>query len=496
MAGFVGLGSTIPTGAATTTVEGPQGPAGPTGPTGGTGSQGPTGATGPQGATGAAGATGATGATGPTGPTGATGPKGDKGDTGTGANTTVSFERIFVNGGAYTITHNLNSIFYQLKAFVRIGGAVQTAFINDAPIDANNATVIVPIGGDYIFSFMAVAPVAADFSLVANPTMTYWPTMHGTQNADIALTQAAIGGYSAAPALSAAGLPSGMTGTFSPTAITGTGSGTLTLHFPATQAPGESDIVVSANDGTLLRQATIALTVGDINVGLAEGWPMDDGSGTALNNPITGNTATVAAGSLTWQANGSLPGLTPLFSATAYVVAANHNNTNFDGTTPFSLSVWLILPVTYTGTLTPFSTLDTAAGFRGWELQLNPFFTNGAWQWVPLLYLIENYPTNTMAPQAVAGIVGAQVHNLIVTYDGGRSAVTSAKFYIDGVAVASTSTNDTLSVSIANAKNLTMGARTDGSNPMTAGSVMTRARIWPRALSQSDVTNYFTAGVR
>jgi subtilase family serine protease len=79
-----------------------------------------------------------------------------------------------------------------------------------------------------------------------------------------AFTVAASGGFSSSVALSVAGLPAKLTGTFSPATLTAPGSGTSTLTLAATTglAAGTYPLVISAVGGNLTRKADLSVTVG------------------------------------------------------------------------------------------------------------------------------------------------------------------------------------------------------------------------------------------
>ncbi|HEY6251145.1 MAG TPA: hypothetical protein VI685_14395, partial [Candidatus Angelobacter sp.] len=71
------------------------------------------------------------------------------------------------------------------------------------------------------------------------------------------------GGFNAAVALSASGLPSGVTANFNPTSIAAPGNGSSTLTFTATSTAttGTSNVTVTATGGGVTHLATISLTI-------------------------------------------------------------------------------------------------------------------------------------------------------------------------------------------------------------------------------------------
>lgn len=76
------------------------------------------------------------------------------------------------------------------------------------------------------------------------------------------------GGFNSAVALSASGLPAGVTATFSPTSIAapGSGSSTLTLSASSTAAIGTSTITITASGGTVTHTSSLTLTVPQTNI--------------------------------------------------------------------------------------------------------------------------------------------------------------------------------------------------------------------------------------
>jgi kumamolisin len=75
------------------------------------------------------------------------------------------------------------------------------------------------------------------------------------------ITSTVVDGFDSAVALSVSGLPTGVTGTFSPTSITGSGTSTLSLTVASTTAAGTYTITVSGVGGGITHTATFSLTV-------------------------------------------------------------------------------------------------------------------------------------------------------------------------------------------------------------------------------------------
>ncbi|AUI59350.1 metallophosphoesterase [Amycolatopsis sp. BJA-103] len=83
--------------------------------------------------------------------------------------------------------------------------------------------------------------------------------------ASVSVTVASTGGFTSATALSVSGLPSGVTGTISPSSVTppanGTATATLTLTASA-GATGSATATVTGSSGSVSQTATVAVSVG------------------------------------------------------------------------------------------------------------------------------------------------------------------------------------------------------------------------------------------
>ena len=88
-------------------------------------------------------------------------------------------------------------------------------------------------------------------------------TVSSTANATLKLTTAALGGFNGAVALSASGLPKGVTASFSSSSVAapGSGSSTLTLIKGSGAVSGGSHFTVTATGGSFTQSASVGLTV-------------------------------------------------------------------------------------------------------------------------------------------------------------------------------------------------------------------------------------------
>ena len=105
-------------------------------------------------------------------------------------------------------------------------------------------------------SLVVNAPM--DFSLSISP---------GSQNViqgnstSFTATSTSLGGFSGSIAFSASGLPTGVTGAFSPASVTGSGSTTLNLTASSTATTGGYTITITGTSGSLTHSATANLLV-------------------------------------------------------------------------------------------------------------------------------------------------------------------------------------------------------------------------------------------
>lgn len=211
------------------------------------------------------------------------------------------------------------------------------------------------------------------------------------------------------------------------------------------------------------------------------GWAMNEGSGLTLHDSVGSNHATInSGGSITWQANTGLPGTTPQWNGSGYALAASSSLTNFDGTTPFSASVWT--DITHISTAVLMGNIDTGSAFKGWELSLQ----NAAVKF----FLVNNYPSNAIDVVQTPAVFAGFFH-IVVTYDGSRSA-SGVKLYMNGASVALTTNVNTLTSSAASGLPVRFGARNDGSNKLS--DAMAFAEIYNFVLTSTQVAAFYASG--
>ncbi len=217
-------------------------------------------------------------------------------------------------------------------------------------------------------------------------------------------------------------------------------------------------------------------------------WSMNEGSGLTLNDVVGSNNATINTGaSVTWQSNSGFPGTTTHWNGSGYALASSTSLTNFDGTTPFSVAVWIEPGAPSSMAL--LGTLETGSSFKGWELSLvhssNVF---------PQFFLINTYPSNAIEIRSTTATTDGSSFPfyVVVTYDGSKTAA-GALMYINGSLVGRSVLNDSLSASIATGTAVRFGARDDASLKYTGP--MAFVSIYDSVLSAGQITTLYNSGV-
>jgi len=102
------------------------------------------------------------------------------------------------------------------------------------------------------------AAVTGSFSVSVSPTSGY---LDDGQSGYAVVTVSVTGGFDSAVALSATGIPTGVTGSFSPTSITGAGTSDFTLTVARNAPRGTFPITITGTSGTTKKTATLTFSV-------------------------------------------------------------------------------------------------------------------------------------------------------------------------------------------------------------------------------------------
>ena len=137
-----------------------------------------------------------------------------------------------------------------------------------ATTGTSNMTVTASGGGVTHTTTVALtvsAAAAPNFTLSASPASL--SVIHGSSGSTT-ISTAVSGGFNSAVSLSASGLPTGVTASFSPASIAAPGSGSSTLTFTvgSTAISGTSSITVTASGGGVTHTTNVSLTVPQTNL--------------------------------------------------------------------------------------------------------------------------------------------------------------------------------------------------------------------------------------
>ncbi|WP_263416500.1 SMP-30/gluconolactonase/LRE family protein [Terriglobus albidus] len=143
---------------------------------------------------------------------------------------------------------------------------------------------------------MLVVQGPPDFSISDTPGSQ---TVTQGNSTTYTTTIAAVNGFTGTVNLSVSGLPSGATGSFSPTSINGSGSSTLTVSTSSTTPAGTYTLTITGASGTLSHSATVTLVV-NAATGLPTGWADQD-----IGSVSLAGSATDSGGTYTVNGSGS-----------------------------------------------------------------------------------------------------------------------------------------------------------------------------------------------
>ena len=203
--------------------------------------------------------------------------------------------------------------------------------------------------GSGLLNALAGAVAAPGFSLSASPGSV--SVVQGNAGAST-ITSTVSGGFSSAVALTASGLPTGVTAGFSAGSITGTGTSTLTLTVASSTVAGTYPITITGTSGSTTETTMVSLTVtapvaGNFTIAVSPtSGSLDQGqSGYAtVTTTVSGGLSSAIA----LSATGVPSGVTGTFSPTSIASPGS-------GTAHFTLTVSRTAPtgtypITITGT--------------------------------------------------------------------------------------------------------------------------------------------------
>jgi len=146
-------------------------------------------------------------------------------------------------------------------------------------------------------SLSGTGVAAPNFSLTA----TTPASVTAGSNTTSTVTVSPVNGFTGAVALTVSGLPSGATGTFSPTSISGgSGSSTLTISTTTSTAAGSYTLTITGTSGSLIQTTNVTLTVTVVAVSIS---PTTASVQTTKTQQFTATVTGTSNTAVTWEVN-------------------------------------------------------------------------------------------------------------------------------------------------------------------------------------------------
>jgi len=169
----------------------------------------------------------------------------------------------YLSNGATSTLGFINTALYDIYA----GSSYDTDFHNVTSGGASGVTCTTGYSlgcglgspnGDNLLNALAVVTNAPGYTLSASPSsVSVAQGASGTST----VTSTAVNGFDSAITLTASGQPTGVTVSFSPTSITGSGTSTATFTVGSTAVAGTYTITITGTSGSLVETTTVSLTV-------------------------------------------------------------------------------------------------------------------------------------------------------------------------------------------------------------------------------------------
>jgi hypothetical protein len=188
-----------------------------------------------------------------------------------------------------------------------------------------------------------------DFTMSSSPA-SLAVSQGGTASSVITISPS--GGFTGSVALSASGLPAGVTASFSP--ATATKTSTLTLSASATAATGTAMITITVVSGTLSHAATVALTVNP---------PVAGNGGVTITPVINSNSAFFNDEGVKIANTGTITALTVTITVQATTGVAFSGQYNTVGGQISDSHSSSATAITYQYSLSPGQTLPAGTGW-------------------------------------------------------------------------------------------------------------------------------------
>ncbi|GHJ47676.1 hypothetical protein Cs7R123_50180 [Catellatospora sp. TT07R-123] len=192
-----------------------------------------------------------------------------------------------------------------------------------------------------------------DFSLTASPGSG---TVQRGSSVTTTVSTATTSGSAQTVALTASGLPSGVTASFSPSSVTSGGSSTLTLTASASAAAGSAAITVTGTGSAATHTATYTVTVTTVPTGDDFAVSLSPSSATVA----AGSSTTASVGTSTTSGSAQAVNLSVTGAPTGVTASVSPSSVTSGGSATLSVSVGAsTVAGTYTLTVTGAGTSAT-----------------------------------------------------------------------------------------------------------------------------------------
>ena len=180
------------------------------------------------------------------------------------------------------------------------------------------SSITLPNNANVVVLAMTVTPAgtAADFSFTATPSSQ---TVTAGNSTSYTATIGALNGFSGTVTLSASGLPTGATASFTPATVSGSGSSTVSVSTLSTTPAGTYTVTIGGTSGSLQHSANVTLMVNAAGPAPDFSLTATPSSQTVTAGNSTSYTATIGAlngfsGTVTLSASGLPAGATASFT--------------------------------------------------------------------------------------------------------------------------------------------------------------------------------------